>query len=157
MFGNVVHNPSMKFGNVKAQYTRALETSSRPLGPSIIMNYRRESLGINEVVLVWALSSKLSCTIEGYNLQVVELVNESNWESEMLLKNSIPLQHTNSLGNLAFQKRLETNSLGKRLIQFMIRLTCEEDWRKIWCGGLWRFKDQTLRLTKWTPEFDPDV
>ncbi|KAF9619134.1 hypothetical protein IFM89_005148 [Coptis chinensis] len=39
----------------------------------------------------------------------------------------------------------------------MIRLTCEDDCRKIWCGGPWKFKDQTLQLTKWTPDFDPDV
>ncbi|KAF9623733.1 hypothetical protein IFM89_004814 [Coptis chinensis] len=40
---------------------------------------------------------------------------------------------------------------------FMIRLTCEQDWRKIWGGGPWNFGEQTLRLTKWSPDFDPDV
>ncbi|KAF9623923.1 hypothetical protein IFM89_006650 [Coptis chinensis] len=38
-------------------------------------------------------------------------------------------------------------SLGKGF--FMIQLTYEDDWRKRWCGGPWKFKDQTLRLTKW--------
>ncbi|KAF5177986.1 Nbs resistance protein [Thalictrum thalictroides] len=38
----------------------------------------------------------------------------------------------------------------------MIRLTCEEDFLKVWGGGPWRFGDQTLRLTKWDPDFDPD-
>ncbi|KAF5187172.1 Ribonuclease h domain, partial [Thalictrum thalictroides] len=39
---------------------------------------------------------------------------------------------------------------------FMIRLTCEEDFLQIWGGGPWKFGTQTLRLTKWDPEFDPD-
>ncbi|KAF9603949.1 hypothetical protein IFM89_039288 [Coptis chinensis] len=40
---------------------------------------------------------------------------------------------------------------------FMICLTCEEDLRKIWGGGPWKFGDQILRLSKWTPDFDPAV
>ncbi|KAF9590401.1 hypothetical protein IFM89_034194 [Coptis chinensis] len=40
---------------------------------------------------------------------------------------------------------------------FMIRLTCEQDWRKIWGGGPWNFGKQTLQLTKLSPDFDPDV
>ncbi|KAF9610052.1 hypothetical protein IFM89_019892 [Coptis chinensis] len=40
---------------------------------------------------------------------------------------------------------------------FMIRLTCEMDWKKIWGSGPWRFGDQTLRLSKWSPDFDPAV
>ncbi|KAF9609460.1 hypothetical protein IFM89_016459 [Coptis chinensis] len=40
---------------------------------------------------------------------------------------------------------------------FMIRLTCEEDLRKIWGGGPWKFGDQILRLSKWMPDFDPTV
>ncbi|KAF9598280.1 hypothetical protein IFM89_026486, partial [Coptis chinensis] len=40
---------------------------------------------------------------------------------------------------------------------FMIRLTCEKDWRNIWGGGPWKFGNQILRLSKWTPDFDPVV
>ncbi|KAF9594178.1 hypothetical protein IFM89_028835 [Coptis chinensis] len=40
---------------------------------------------------------------------------------------------------------------------FIIRLTSETDWRRIWGGGPWRFGEQTLRLSKWTPDFDPNV
>ncbi|KAF9598176.1 hypothetical protein IFM89_025793 [Coptis chinensis] len=39
----------------------------------------------------------------------------------------------------------------------MIRLTCEENLRNIWGGGPWKFGDQILRLSKWTPDFDPAV
>ncbi|KAF9606496.1 hypothetical protein IFM89_025771 [Coptis chinensis] len=40
---------------------------------------------------------------------------------------------------------------------FMIRLVCEEDLRNILGGGPWRFGDQILRLSKWTPDFDPAI
>ncbi|KAF9607067.1 hypothetical protein IFM89_030894 [Coptis chinensis] len=40
---------------------------------------------------------------------------------------------------------------------FIIRLTTESDWRNIWGGGPWRFGEQTLRLSKWTPDFNTEV
>ncbi|KAF9602151.1 hypothetical protein IFM89_025318 [Coptis chinensis] len=40
---------------------------------------------------------------------------------------------------------------------FMIRLVSEEDLRLIWGGEPWKFGDQTLRLTKWTPDFNPEA
>ncbi|KAF9590682.1 hypothetical protein IFM89_036174 [Coptis chinensis] len=40
---------------------------------------------------------------------------------------------------------------------FMIRLTCEEDLVRIWSGGPWKFENQILRLTKWKPDFDPEI
>lgn len=40
---------------------------------------------------------------------------------------------------------------------FMIRFSCEDDLVKIWSGGPWKFENQLLRLTKWEPDFDPDI
>ncbi|KAF9613337.1 hypothetical protein IFM89_007066 [Coptis chinensis] len=40
---------------------------------------------------------------------------------------------------------------------FIIRLTTESDWRNIWGGDPWRFGEQTLQLSKWTPDFDTEV
>ncbi|KAF9587394.1 hypothetical protein IFM89_002034 [Coptis chinensis] len=39
----------------------------------------------------------------------------------------------------------------------MIRLTCEEDLVRIWSGGPWKFENQILMLTKWKPNFDPEI
>ncbi|KAF5191655.1 hypothetical protein FRX31_018758 [Thalictrum thalictroides] len=39
---------------------------------------------------------------------------------------------------------------------FMVRLSCEEDLVRIW-GSSWKFGGQMIRLTKWTPDFDPDL
>ncbi|KAF9599319.1 hypothetical protein IFM89_036617 [Coptis chinensis] len=45
--------------------------------------------------------------------------------------------------------------LGKEY--FMIRLTCGEDFVKIWSGGPWKFENQILRPSKWDPGFDLDI
>ncbi|KAF5179052.1 Zinc knuckle cx2cx4hx4c [Thalictrum thalictroides] len=40
---------------------------------------------------------------------------------------------------------------------FMVRFTAEEELMRIWTGGPWKFVDQVLRLSKWTPDFDPEI
>ncbi|PIA32092.1 hypothetical protein AQUCO_04600033v1 [Aquilegia coerulea] len=40
---------------------------------------------------------------------------------------------------------------------FMFRLSSEEELVRIWTRGPWKFENQALRLTRWTPKFDTDV
>lgn len=45
-------------------------------------------------------------------------------------------------------------SLGKGFLA--IRFSNEEDKLKVWRGGPWKFEDQLMRITQWTPDFNPN-